>query len=102
MCMLRAKGSVSCALHAAYHHVNGMAVTAAPCRLLKSSQEDAGKGFTAQHCSDLPRAMSAYLGDPTPEASFQAGSDMRLIRCSGILQARWTQARLSDERSLMR
>ena len=50
------------------------------CRLLKASQQDAGTDLTAQHVSDLNAALAAYLGDPSPDACFQAGSDLRLIR----------------------
>lgn len=49
------------------------------CRLLKASQQDAGTSLTAQHVSDLNAALAAYLGDPSPDACFQA-SNLRLIR----------------------
>ena len=51
-----------------------------PCRLLKASQQDAETSLTAQHVGDLNAALAAYLGDPSPDACFQAGSDLRLIR----------------------
>ena len=49
-------------------------------RLLKASQQDAGTSLTVQHVSDLNAALAAYLGDPSPDACFQAGSNLRLIR----------------------